>query len=147
MRPSRWEIDNLNQDGNRHVICMQCALARTGLTLTDGDTLDLWTPYPEIDGVSTLLIRYLYHSAIDYEYELTPEKTNPYLLRPSKERALIEYIQCERWCDEGELIEGLQTYLAYFYNEEKLMAAARHFGVPWETVKYYLHEAETDGEV
>lgn len=131
----------------RRVICAHCALARVGLTTFSPVHLDLWTKYPSIDGVDAAIVRYLYNPNIDYEYELTPMNTNPLLLLPSKERALVEFIKCEKWCDEGILIESLKTYLNWFYNEKHLYEVAAYFQLPKETLDYWIKEALEDEEI
>lgn len=129
------------------VICAQCAFSRCGLTTQDWVHLDLWTSFSEIDGVETGAVRYLYNPHIDFEYELTPMDTNPLLLLPSKERAIVEYIKCEKWCDEGTLIEGLKTYLYQFINMDKLYEVADHFELNREILDYWIKEAYEDEEV
>lgn len=131
----------------KSVICMQCALARVGLSTITPDHLDVWTPYIELDGMDLTWVRYLYNPNIDFKYELTSEGTNPLLLCPSKERALIEYIKCEKWRDEGPLIEALKDYLEFFKNIPKLYAAAEYFSVSREELDYWIKEAEEDIEI
>lgn len=132
---------------NPHVLCGPCALTRAGLTTYSSDLLFLQTPYLEMDGVCTIYITYYYYSNIDYEYCVTPSDTNNLILIPSRERAIIDYLRCDKWCDEGILIEALKSYLAWFKNDKKLYACADHFGVPRETVDYWINEALTDEEV
>lgn len=131
----------------KHVLCGPCALARAGLTTYSTDLLFLETPYKRINGVSTVCITYWYYAKIDYNYCVTPGKVNPYILHPSKERAIIEYMSAKKWCDEGILIEALKTYLMWFRDDKKLYACADHFAVPRDTVDYWINEALTDEEV
>ena len=56
-------------------------------------------------------------------------------------------MQCERWADEGILIEALHTYLDYFRDDEKLYACADHFGVSRNTIDYWIQETLEDEEV
>ena len=132
---------------NSYVVCGICALVRNGLVIFDKDHLDLFTQYPEIDGIDAYAVRYVYNPNIDYEYEVTPFFTNPLILLPSKERAIVEYVLCERYCDEGILIEALKSYLLWFKNLPKLYEVADHFGLSREVLDYWIHEAETDEEV
>lgn len=129
------------------VICGQCALARNSLTTQNTVHLDLFTILPEIDGVGASIVTYIYRNPIDYDNYVAPMDTNENLLLPTKERAIVEYILVERWCDEGTLIEALKTYLEWEENREKLYEVADFYGLPRETLDYWIHEAETDEEV
>ena len=131
----------------KRVLCGPCALTRAGLVTYSVELLFLETPYKEIDGVSAVYITYWYYENIDYEYELTPSSYNSLVLQPSKERAIVEFMQCERWADEGILIEALHTYLDYFRDDEKLYACADHFGVSRYTIDYWIQETLEDEEV
>ena len=84
---------------------------------------------------------------IDYEYKVHPSNTDQLILVPSKERALVEYIKNEKWCDEGILIEAMKTYLMWFRNDTELKEVADHFGLDWNTIEYWIKEALEDEEV
>lgn len=131
----------------RHVLCAACALSRNGLTSHSTQHLCLQTPYAEIDGTCVVYITYFYCKNIDYEYFVTPETTNPLILKPTKERAIVEYILNEKWCDEGILIEALKTYLQWFRNDEELYCVADFFGLDRKTLDYWIKEALEDAEV
>ena len=138
--------DHLVTDG-KYVLCGPCALARAGLVTYSKELLFLQTKYKELDGVCTIYITYWFYSRIDYDYCVSPSAGNPLILQPSKERAVIEYLKNEKWCDEGILIEALKTYLMWFWDDKKLYECADHFGVARDTVDYWLNEALTDEEV
>ena len=127
----------------KHVICGSCALARTGLVVFNANNLALFTTYAEFDKFSASAVIYYYNPDIDYEYEVTPSQTNPLLLRPSKERAIVECIKFIDNVDEGLLIEALKNYLSYFW-DDKIYEVADHFGVSRETLDYWLQEARED---
>lgn len=130
------------------VLCGCCALVRNGLISWDGGThLDMYTEIKRLHKFNLVYAMYFYTPKIDYEYCVEPYFTNPLILMPTKERALIEYIRDEHICDEGILIEALKNYLLWFYNEDLLHEAADHFKVSWDKVLFWLHEAETDEEV
>lgn len=131
----------------KSVLCMQSALARSGLTTGNLDFMDIWTTYKSIDGITAGVVRYLYNNNIDFSYELSREKTNPLLLCPSKERALVECIKCEKWCDEGVLIEAMKNYLWAFKDMDKLYEVADHFKVPRSKIDYWVKEAEEDEDL
>lgn len=124
-----------------------CALERNGLIYASSAHLDLQTTFKELDGLQTCICNFYYNPEIDWDYLLCPMKSNPLLLLPSKERALIECIQHLDWVDEGFLIEALKTYLNWFKDDDRLYACADHFGVSRETVNYWINEALTDEEV
>lgn len=130
------------------VLCGCCALVRNGLISWDGGLhLDMYTEIESLHKFNMVYAMYFYTKKIDYEYCVSPSSTNPLILVPTKERALIEYIRDDYLCDEGILIEALKSYLMWFRNDELLKEAAEHFGVAWETVLYWIHEAETDEEI
>lgn len=131
------------------VICGLCALARNGLTTHDPTVLDLFTNYPELDGISASIVKYYYKSSVDTEHYVSPMDTNPLLLLPTPERAIVEYIQNEKWCDEGVLIEALKTY--EFRDDicdlPLLYKVAEFFGLPKAELGYWIQEARDDEEV
>lgn len=131
----------------KHVLCAACALSRNGLTTHSTEHLCLQTPYAEIDGVCVVYITYYYYQNIDYDHWLTPESSNPLILKPTKERAIVEYILNEKWCDEGILIEALKTYLQWFRKDEELYAAADFFGLDRKILNDWMQEALTDTEI
>lgn len=131
----------------RSVISGSCALARCGLTTCNAEHLDLQTTIEALDGMMLVPCNFHYCENIDYEYEVIESSTNPILLQPSKERALVECIKNPDWCDEGILIEALKSYLLWFYDEEKLFRCAKHFGVEKSMVEFWLNEAREDYEV
>lgn len=130
-----------------YVITGACSLARCGLIMLSTTHLDLQTTIKDLDHFHTNVFTYYYNPHIDYEYEVTPSPTNYYLLKPSKERALVECILHLDWIDEGLLIEGLQTYIDQFYDENKLMQVAEHFHLDKNTLEYWINEAREDYEV
>lgn len=132
---------------NEYVLTGTSALERAGLVLANLNNLDLQTAYSDADHLKTVAGTYYYNPCIDYNYCLQPSESNPLLLKPTKERALVECILHLDWIDEGLLIEGLQTYINQFWNEKKLYEAADHFGLDYATLEYWLEEARNDCEV
>lgn len=132
-----------------HVICGQCAVARNGLTTQNYTHLDLFTEYEALDHLNLAIVMYYYNPSIDTEHWVKPMFTNPNLLLPSPERAIVEYMKNEKWCDEGTLIEALQGYefREDICNLPLLYEVAEFFDVPKETMDYWLNEARTDEEV
>lgn len=128
------------------VLCCTCALARAGLSTYNAAHLDMMTQIEELDHFSMVYATYYYYENIDYEHWVTPEKSNPLILKPTKERAIVEYILNEKWCDEGILIEALKTYLWGFRNDKALYETAEFFGLDKKILDYWINEALTDTE-
>lgn len=129
-----------------YVICNACALARNGLVYFNVTHLDLFTNIASLGSVFHAgIVSYYYNPNIDYEYEVTPS-ANPFLLRPSKERALVECIKFLDYVDEGLLIEGLKSYLDNFWDDH-IYEVGEHFDVSRETLDYWFEEARNDYEV
>ena len=141
----RYKFDRLLE--YKYIIGQNCALARVGLTTQNAVHLDLFSDVNESDHLSNGRITYYYKENIDYEHYVTPMETNSNLLLPTKERALVEYIQNEKWCDEGTLIEALKTWLFAFKDMDKLYEVADFFGLDRATLDYWIHEAETDDSI
>ena len=139
---SDWDVNFTK----KYVICNACALFRNGLIYFSSKHLDLFTNIANLNEIRTQVVSYYYNPDIDYEYEVTPSETNPLLLRPSKERALVECIKFLDYVDEGLLIEGLKSYLDYFW-DDKIYEVGEHFGVTKETLDYWFQEARDDYEV
>lgn len=131
----------------KHVLCGPCALTRAGLLTYSEDLLFLQTPYKQLDGVCTIYITYWYYDNIDYEHWVSPSRSNPLILQPTKERAIIDYLRNEKWCDEGILIEALKSYLMWFRNDGELYKVADFFNVERSVVDYWINEALTDEEI
>lgn len=129
------------------VLCCSCALSRAGLTAYDPVHLDMMTQIKELDHFCMVYATYYYYPYIDYEHWITPETTNPLILKPTKERAITEYILNEKWCDEGILIEALKTYLQWFRNDSELYTVADYFGLNRTTLDYWIREALEDTEI
>lgn len=129
------------------VITGSCALTRCGLTSCNAEHLDLQTTIQSLDGLKFVPCNFFYCADIDYAYEVSESPTNPVLLQPSKERALVECIKHLDWCDEGILIEALKSYLLWFRDDEKLYVCAEHFNVGRDTIDYWINEALTDEDV
>lgn len=138
---SDWDV-NFTE---KYVICNACALARNGLIYFSSKHLDLFTNIASLSKIRTQVMSYYYNPNIDYEYEVTPS-ANPFLLRPSKERALVECIKFLDYVDEGLLIEGLKSYLDNFW-DDKIYEVGEHFGVSRETLDYWFEEARNDYDI
>lgn len=123
------------------------SLSRCGLIVFNDTHVCLQCNSRQLDNKSFCYFTFQHNKNIDYEYEVIPSPTNPLLLQPSKERALVENILHLDWIDEGLLIEALQTYLDQFYDEEKLYRVAAYFGLDKDTLNYWIKEAKEDYEV
>jgi len=127
-----------------YVITGACAFARNGLIYASVTHLDLQTDIKEMDGFCTQVSGFHYNPEIDYEYCVTESPTNPLLLLPTKERAIVECIRHLDWIDEGFLIEGLKDYINYFWDSRLLLQAAQHFSLSYDELEYWLEEARND---
>lgn len=131
----------------KRVTCGNYALAGAGLISWNLIHLDLMTDDAEFDNFDMVYITYYYYPKIDYEHWVTESRQNPLILQPTKERAIVEYILNEKWCDEGILIEALKSYLEFFRNDEELYEVADFFGLKREVLDYWITEAENDEDV
>ena len=127
------------------IMCGQSSLNHNGLTSYNSH-LEFETDCLQYDGFNMVYITYWYFPEIDFAYT-SPHKDNPHVFVPTRERALVDYIRCEKHCDEGVLIEALHDYLNWFYDLPKLYEVADYFKVPRKTIDYWLEEARNDFEV
>lgn len=130
-----------------YVLTGVCMLARNGMVYANVTHLDLQTSIEEMHLFRTGISSFFFNPDIDYGYCVSESASNPLLLLPSKERAIVECIKHLDWVDEGLLIEGIQNYISDFWNEKLLYEAASHFNLPEEELEYWLEEArnESDG--
>lgn len=126
------------------VVCNICALARNGLTYESGKHLDLFTKYKELDNLCLSVINYYYNPNIDYINFVEPMETNPNILLPSPERAIIECIKFIKNMDESILIEALQNYKLWHKNYDKLYNMADFYDVSKKELEYWINEAEDE---
>ena len=129
------------------VLCMHSALARAGLTSHSTNHVCIMTSHRELDNLDLVYMTYYYYPDIDYVHWVSPSTSNPLLLQPTKERAIVEYMKNERWYDEGILIEALKSYLMWFRNDNLLYEVADFFRLDRKTLDYWIGEALTDEEV
>ena len=138
--------DNMvGRDKKYHVVCGLTALSRVGLTSYLTDHMCVWTIYPDISLVDTQIVKY-YFSPFAECYEDTEHSIEcEYILEPTRERALIEYILLREYFDEGILIEGLKNYM-WLNNDDvsKLYELAPKYHLKKETLDYWLQEARED---
>lgn len=137
----------LNYDSvvdEKRVLCGSCALGRVGLVMSNCIHLDLMTDYKDFDKFNLVYLTYYYYPNIDYTHWVHPSSDNKNILVPTKERALVEYIKNEKWCDEGILIEALKNYLEFFRNDEELFKVADFFELDRDILHYWINEALED---
>lgn len=116
------------------------------LTTQNAIVLDMLTEYEEADGISVSIAKYYYKPNIDYVHYVSPMYTNELILLPTPERAIVEYIFFEKWCDEGTLIEALKTYESKDWQCDLplLYKVAEFFGLKREVIDYWIKEARED---
>lgn len=132
---------------DKRVLAGACALSRRGLTTITPAFLQLYTNDVKFDGFSFGVGMYIYKPNLDYLNYVTPMSTNKNLLLPSRERAIVEYLLLEKWCDEGTLIEALKTYQLLVDDYTELYRVAEFYGLSADKLEYWMYEAETDEEV
>lgn len=149
MSQSVGVFDSLIQSAS--VLAGACALYRTGLIYYSPHNLTIYTEKEWLDGVQISTMGFIYTPKIDYRKYTFNRAENPFIIIPEKERAIAEYIRHDRHCDEGYLIEALQSYLALVEQGkgsiDKLVTVGKEFGVQEETMRYWVKEAEEDTEV
>ncbi len=126
------------------VLCGSSALAFAGLIMFNTTHYVIQTCEAVLHDSVFYFITLKYNPEIDYDYCVSKSPSNPMLLIPSKERALIECMKHIDWIDEGLLIEGLKNYLEQFWDEKLLLDAADHFKLPRKDLEYWLEEARND---
>lgn len=129
------------------VLCGSSALVFSGLIIFSNKFCALQTDKEELDRSNFYFITFHYNPCIDYDYRVQPSKSNSMLLKPTKERALVECILHLDWIDEGLLIEGIKNYIEQFWDEKELYTVADYFGLDHDTLEYWLNEARNDCEV
>ncbi len=127
-----------------YVLTGACMLARNGMVYASVTHLDLQTDIKEMDLFYAGISSFFYNPDIDYEYCVSKSVSNPLLLLPSKERAVVECIKHLDWIDEGLLIEGIQNYISNFWDKKLLYEAAAHFNLPEDELEYWLEEARNE---
>lgn len=128
------------------VLTLSTAANRVGLCYFNSWFLQIAVNSQELDNIELPMCQYIYYPNLDREHYLNPSKSNPNLLIPTQERALVDYIKLEEeYGDEGILIESLQSYLAqHSDNLEKLYEVADFFKLPREELEYWLKEAREE---
>jgi hypothetical protein len=128
------------------VLVLSTAADRVGLCYFNSWFLQLATNRCELNNIELPMCRYYYVQDLDREHYLKSSESNPNLLIPTQERALVDYIKLEEeYGDEGILIESLQSYLAqHSDNLEKLYEVADFFKLPREELEYWLKEAREE---
>ena len=128
------------------VICGNCSLARNGLTYYSGKHLDLFTKYKELHNLNLAVITYYYNPNIDYTNFVRPMETNPNILLPSPERAIIECIKFIDFVSEDILLEAIQNYKLWYKSYDKLYPMADFYQVSKKDLDHWIYEAENDYE-
>lgn len=133
---------------DKRVLCGPSCLCRCGLISWNSDTLDLMTDWKEFNRFSMCYIHFYYYETIDTEHYVWNNSPNPLVLQPTKERAIVDYINGLNNFDEGLLIEGLKSYIDSKDKDiDKLYEVADFYKLQRETVDYWIKEAEEYCEV
>jgi hypothetical protein len=120
------------------------ALSKNGL-IYFGKVSYISTWRKHSDNGSSLNRVYLYrpyHSDMSYTRTLS----NGYITY-TRERAIVDYILNEKYCDEGLLIEALKSYDEREDSDyEVLYEVADYFKLSREVLNYWIKEAREDFE-
>lgn len=130
-------------DDKDYVLFGPAALANAGLTTMTKNTITTFTKVKEIEGCWGVA-RFVYiDDDIDYTNYVRRDENNPHILIPTKERALVESIKYIDKCDEGFLMEALDTYINWFKGDtSKLEEVAKFYKLPLETLHYWISEMQ-----
>lgn len=137
MEPQRFKNE-------KRILVGSTALHYNGLA-NGYDIRVVYTPFAYMDKVCLppLLFEH-YHVHDDYHLR---ELDGGFLL-PLEDRAIIDCMICQKEnCDEGFLIEALQTYQQHGHKVSDLYECADHYLVPHDVVDYWWKEAEEDTEM
>lgn len=139
----RWDKEI---EGN-YVLCGTCALSRNALTYERGEHVEVFTKNKQFDGMCLAVITYYYNPNIDFDNFVTPMSTNPNLLLPNAERAIIEALKFPDTTMEITIIESLNSYIDRFKDTKKLYEMAEFYKYPKEQLEYWINEALNDTEI
>ena len=126
---------------NLHVLTGNAALSYNGLI--NGSCIDnVITDVRSMDGVILGNIKYEYYHFKDDNFLVYIKNE---LLLPTIEKSIVDTIV---WlpenCNEGELIEALQTYRTMFDTKLKLYTVADIYRVPHEFIDYWWQESNVE---
>ena len=138
-----YKTDERILDDRLYVIAGECALTRNGLTTGNPQYLNVFTKYKQFHNKDLGAARFIYNPKEDNVTDyVTPLPNNKNILLPTKERAIVESIIHIDGCDEGVLLEAINTYLAYFGTKEELIPVANCFNLSIEQLEYWIQEAK-----
>ena len=130
------------------IVIGQCAFQRCGLTSYLSNIVQVSTLIADISKCNNGYVTYYLNPwALDTSFT-NPSSAHSYVLEPTRERAIVEYMFFHDYFDEGILIEGINTYgLLNKGDFSKLYPVADHFGIDHAIVDYWINEALNDEEV
>lgn len=131
------------------IITLSTAMNRVGLCYFNSWFLDLATDKIEIKDMEFSMCRYLYYPDLDRVHYLVPSESNPDLLIPTRERAIVDYVKLQdEYGDEGILIESIQSYLRDYEEDlPKLYEVADFLKLPRKELDYWLNEAREESDM
>lgn len=141
IRAGELPYDKLLKNHN-YVITGECALARNGLIYFNAMHLMVYTSYEDLDKLTAGPITYYYCDNIDEENYTIQMSTNEKLLLPTAERAIIEYIMNPDRCDEGLLLEALDSYINRNQDISKLYEVSDFYGCDRQKLEYWISQLD-----
>lgn len=131
------------------IMTLSSAANRVGLCHFNSWYLDLATDNHELNGIRFPMCRYIYYPNLDRLHYLVPSESNPDLLIPTKERAIVDYIKLQdEYGDEGILIESIQSYLRDYEEDlPELYKVADFFKLSRDQLDYWLDEAREESDM
>lgn len=134
----------IGSDNKYHVIAGMSALEYNGLTTLHSSVIQCWTLKTGINGIDNGIVKWYFNPWSNKTIDTRPSKNSQYLLVPSAERALIEYMVFSEYFDEGILLEGISDYLGRYPDaEDRLLQEIRKF-IPQreDLVPYWINESK-----
>ncbi len=125
------------------VVTLNSALQYSNLLPIRVEPVEIAVDIPIIDGVMTLTKYFIKSNKDDRNFV----KIVGNFAVPTPERAIVDYITCEKHLDEGNLIWAIQNYIDE-YGEEMMdiYKVADFYGVDRDQIDFWFNEARNDDD-
>ena len=140
-----FKLDGCIFDDKDYVVCTSCALARNGLTYVNPAPLTVFTRHKSFHNKNFGLASFVYsENEINTTDYVQAVPNNSHILVPTRERAIVESIIHLDGCDEGELVEAINTYITgkEICDMDKLYEVADFFGLARSELEYWIEESK-----
>ncbi len=122
------------------IIGGECALQRKGLTRFKIENLTAWTPIEELDGVRAPHINWVYNPNSNLFEDVTQSSESTSIFEPTKERAIVEYIQHPSDFNETVLVRSLSKYTLQCHDLSELYRIAYKYELPNKILDYWVEK-------